>query len=62
MSLTDIMSNMELSIYPQVGLVIFFGVFVAVAARALRTPAKAAKARASIPLDDTDFSEEEASS
>ncbi len=33
MSLSDIMGNMDLSVYPQVGLVIFLAVFAGVVAR-----------------------------
>ncbi len=62
MSLTDIMSNMELSIYPQIALIIFFGIFVAVAYRALRTTSQAAKTRAALPFDETDTADQEASS
>lgn len=62
MSLTDIMSHLDLTVYPEVGLIIFFGVFVAVAARAMRTEPTTAQARAALPLDESDLTEQEASS
>ncbi len=33
MRLSDIMSGMDLTVYPEIGLVIFLGVFAAIAAR-----------------------------
>ena len=36
MSLTDLMRHADLSVYPQIGLIIFLGVFVAVSLRAMR--------------------------
>lgn len=36
MSLTEIMHNADLSVYPKVGLVIFLGIFVLVCGRTLR--------------------------
>jgi len=33
MRLSDIMSGMDLAVYPEIGLVIFLGVFAAIAAR-----------------------------
>lgn len=53
MRLSDIMSAMELSVYPQVALVIFLGVFAAVV---LRTFARGRKNEleklAMLPLED----------
>lgn len=43
----------DLSIYPKVGLVVFFVVFVAVAVRALRTPRADAQHWANLPLEDS---------
>lgn len=53
MSLSDIMGHMDLSVYPQIGLVIFLAVFGLVVAR-LMGRASAAKSRehALIPLAD----------
>lgn len=51
MRLSDIMGNMDLTVYPILALVIFSGVFVLVTGRALRTD-RATHARwARIPLD-----------
>jgi hypothetical protein len=53
MSLTDIMSHSDLSVYPQVALVIFLSVFAITAARSLFSPRRANDARhAGLPLDD----------
>ncbi len=42
----------DLSIYPKVGLVVFFVVFIAVTVRALRTPRNQVRHLANLPLDD----------
>jgi len=42
-----------LSIYPQAGLILFLGVFLAVSARALRCPRDEARRCARMPLDET---------
>lgn len=52
MSLTDIMSGADLSAYPQIGLLIFLLVFVLVAWRALRKPARQNREWAAIAVDD----------
>lgn len=36
MRLTDIMSGLDLAVYPEIGLVIFLGVFAAIAVRVYR--------------------------
>jgi cbb3-type cytochrome oxidase subunit 3 len=53
MRLSDIMSGLDLTIFPKVALVIFLGVFVAVVTRALARSRRAEFSRAaSMPLDD----------
>jgi cbb3-type cytochrome oxidase subunit 3 len=53
MRLSEIMSHAGLALYAEVGLIIFFIVFVAVAFRALSPSREAEYAAASrIPLDD----------
>ena len=52
MSLSDIMSALQLAHYPEIALVIFLGVFFAVTWRALRRPAGAIREAAMIPLDN----------
>lgn len=53
MRLSEIMSGAGLSIFPQVGLVIFLAVFVAVVWRVLRHRSTPESARfESLPLDD----------
>jgi len=54
MRLTDIMSHMDLSVYPQIALVIFLLVFASVVWRLFRRHAAAGfAAHASLPLDDS---------
>lgn len=51
MSLSDIMGNMDLSVYPQIGLVIFLAVFGGVVARVLsRRHAGEWERHATIPM------------
>lgn len=53
MSLSDIMGNMDLSVYPQIGLVIFLAVFGGVVVRIFsRRYAGEWKRHASIPISD----------
>ncbi len=53
MTLTDIMSAMKLSTFPQAAMLIFLGVFVAVVWRVYRRPSiREMDAAASIPLCD----------
>ncbi|RMG12755.1 MAG: hypothetical protein D6731_13325 [Planctomycetota bacterium] len=52
MSLSDLISHMDLSVFPEVALVIFAGVFVAVSARTLRADRAAFEAAAGLPIDD----------
>lgn len=54
MSLTDLMSGMKLSTYPQVALVIFLVVFAVIAWRVWRTPKTDADAWARMPMDDNE--------
>ena len=54
MSLSDVMSHLELSVYAEVGLVLFFGVFVSVTARVLRASRDEMRANAALPLEDGD--------
>jgi hypothetical protein len=43
----------SLAIYPELGLLIFFGVFIAVSIRALRKPRSEISTCARLPLDET---------
>ena len=53
MRLSDIMSNMNLSFYPQVALVIFLAVFVAVVVRVFsKSAAKDYEEASKLPLED----------
>lgn len=53
MRLSDIMSSMGLAFYPAIALIIFFGVFVAVVAKAYSKGMKPELDRAaSMPLND----------
>jgi cbb3-type cytochrome oxidase subunit 3 len=52
MSLTDIMSSLDLDIFPQIGLLIFFGAFVAVVVHTLRRPRAEVRALAELPIAD----------
>lgn len=53
MRLSDIMGNLELSVYPQIALVIFLGVFAGVLARVLSRSAQAEFREAAVlPLND----------
>ena len=51
MRLSDVMSNMDLAVYPILALVLFTGVFVLVTGRALRTARSTHEQWARIPLD-----------
>lgn len=51
MRLSDIMGNMDLTVYPILALVIFSGVFVLVTGRAMRTDKATHARRARIPLE-----------
>jgi cbb3-type cytochrome oxidase subunit 3 len=55
-SLSDVMSALELVHYPEIALVIFLIVFIAVSWRAVRRPAGAMRHAAMIPLDGGDGS------
>lgn len=52
MRLSDIMSQMGLASYAEVGLVLFLGAFIAITVRTLLTPKQTASELAAIPLDD----------
>jgi hypothetical protein len=52
MRMSEIMSAMDLSIWPKAALVIFIGVFVMIAWRTLREPRKNVDHYASLPIDD----------
>ena len=53
MRLSDVLSHMNLAFWPQVALVIFMLVFVAVAARVYTRPRDAYQRFCSLPLDDS---------
>jgi len=52
MSLSDIMGRMDLALYPQVAMVLFMGVFVAVTWRVMRRPGSEMARHASMILDE----------
>ena len=52
MRLTDIMSHMDLSVYPQIGLIIFLIVFAAVVIRVVFSKRSDTDRLASMPLAD----------
>lgn len=56
MSLTDIMSHADLSLYPKVSLVLFLAVFAAVAWRVSRRDAAEDAHDANLPLSGADRS------
>lgn len=53
MKLSDVMSSMDLSTYAEVGLVLFFGAFVAVALQLLWR-GRSLEGLARLPLEDCD--------
>lgn len=57
MRLTDIMSHLDLAVYPTAALVLFAGVFVLVLGRVWRTGREEHEAWARIPLDATNDQE-----
>jgi len=52
MRLSELMSSLELWVYPTVGLLSFVGVFAAVAIKAMRTSPDDAAAQGRLPLED----------
>lgn len=52
MSLTDIMSSLDLDVFPQIGLLIFFGAFVAVVVHTLRRSRAEVRELAELPIGD----------
>ena len=54
MRLSDLISSLDMTVYPIVGLVIFFAVFTAVSIRALRVGKDESRRCAALPLDDGD--------
>ena len=52
MRLGEIMSHMDLAVFPQIGLVLFLAIFVAAMWRVLRSSRSEMAACAAIPLDD----------
>jgi len=50
MSLSDIMGHVDLSVYPELALVIFVGVFVMVLVRTLRESSKVTDRMAMLPI------------
>ena len=59
MSLSNIISQLDLTVYPEIGLIIFLSVFVIVSARVIRTPRTTATTRALLPLEENDLDERE---
>lgn len=57
MSLSELMSSLELSIYPQIALVLFLVVFAGVAWRIISMPKQEIRDAENIPLDDTEHLE-----
>ncbi len=54
MRLSDLISGLDMTVFPIVGLIIFFAVFVAVSIRALRVGKDESSRCAALPLDDRD--------
>ena len=52
MRLTDIMSNMDLAIWPKMGLIIFLIAFAAIVIRVATTKRTHSRHMASMPLED----------
>lgn len=53
MSLTDLMSSMKLTVWPEVALLIFLGAFFAIAVRTFRASQRGAQDEAGrLPLED----------
>lgn len=52
MRLSELISSLELWVYPTVGLVAFVAVFAAIAVRTLRQPKDTAQAHGRLPLED----------
>ena len=52
MSLTDLMSHMDLAVWPKMAMVLFLAVFVAVTVKALRGPKSELDRAAHMPMDD----------
>lgn len=52
MRVSDVVQHADLSLWPQLALVLFVGAFLIVSIRALRTGKTEASAMAGIPLDD----------
>lgn len=56
MSVTDIVSNMELSVYPIIAMVMFLTAFAIIGWRALTKPRALSEHEAMLPLDDEETS------
>ncbi len=54
MRLSDFVSSLGMTVFPIVGLIIFFAVFTAVSIRALRIGKDESSRCAALPLDDGD--------
>lgn len=52
MSMSDLMSSMDLDTFPQAAMVVFMGVFVLVVNRLFRQPKGELARAASLPIDD----------
>jgi cbb3-type cytochrome oxidase subunit 3 len=52
MRLSDIMSRMDLTIWPVAALVIFLGIFILIAMRTMKRPREELASEASLPLQD----------
>ena len=52
MRMTEIVSFLDLSVFPSIALVFFLAAFLAILWRVLSTPASQTKLEASIPLND----------
>ena len=52
MRLTDLVSGMDISLFPIIGLIVFGLVFLAVTIRTLRSPRDRAERAAFLPLED----------
>lgn len=59
MRLTDIMSNMDLAVWPKMGLIIFLIAFAAIVIRVMTSKASHNRHMSSLPLGDDQFPSQE---
>ncbi len=59
MRLVDVLSSVDLSVYPEAAIVIFLGVFLLTTLRVLRRPRTEIERAARLPLDDSPIRRDE---